>query len=269
MKNAILAAAFAGISCSLLGVFVVTMKISFIGVCMSHAAFAGAILGVLLSVNPILMAFLFCAISAAIIGPLSDRGELFPDASLGIIFSLMLGLAFLFMGLLSGPKTQALGLIWGSILTVTKNNVWLLFGLTMLVILAIVSFYKEIQAVIFDRELALAAGVSATAIIYGLYFLTGATITASFSIVGGLLIFSLIINPAAAAYQLTYSLKKMFLLSALFGVFSGWAGLAISYLFNLPSGASIIIISSLIFAAAAIYSPKRRKSCCCNKTGEE
>jgi len=265
MKNAILAAAFVGISCSLLGVFVVTMKISFIGVCMSHAAFAGAILGVLLNVNLILMAFLFCVISAAIIGPLSDRGEFSPDASLGIIFSLMLGLAFLFMGLLSGPKTQVLGFMWGSILTVTKSNVWLLFGLTTLVILSIVSFYKEIQAVIFDRELALAAGVSATAIIYGLYFLTGATITASFSAVGGLLIFSLIINPAAAAYQLTYSLKKMFLFSALFGVFSGWMGLLISCIFNLPSGASIIIISSLIFAAAAIYSPKRRKVCCNEK----
>jgi len=265
MKNAILAAAFAGISCSLLGVIVVTMKISFIGVCMSHAAFAGAILGVLLNVNPILMAFLFCAISAAIIGPLSDRGEFSPDASLGIIFSLMLGLAFLFMGLLSGPKTQVLGFMWGSILTVTKSNVWLLFGLTILVILSITGFYKEIQAVIFDRELALAAGVSATAIIYGLYFLTGAAITASFSAVGGLLIFSLIINPAAAAYQLTYSLKKMFLLSALFGVLSGWIGLAFSYFFNSPSGASIIIVSSLIFAVAAIYSPKRRKSYCCNK----
>jgi manganese/iron transport system permease protein len=73
-----------------------------------------------------------------------------------------------------------------------------------------------------------------------------------------LLIFSLIINPAAAAYQLTYNLKRMFFLSALFGVLSGWAGLFVSYLFNFPSGATIVIVSSLIFAVATAFSPKRR-----------
>ena len=65
-------------------------------------------------------------------------------------------------------------------------------------------------------------------------------------------------NPAAAAYQLTYSMKRMFLLAALFGVLSGWMGLGISYLFNIPSGATIVITSSFIFLLTAIFSPKRK-----------
>jgi manganese/iron transport system permease protein len=119
-------------------------------------------------------------------------------------------------------------------------------------------FYKEIQATVFNRSIALSVGLPATLILYGILFLTGATVTASLRSIGGLLIFSLILNPAAAAYQLTYSMKKMFLLSALFGVLSSWAGLFFSYLFDIPSGATIVITSSLIFLLAAVFSPKRK-----------
>ena len=101
-------------------------------------------------------------------------------------------------------------------------------------------------------------GIPATIILYAILFLTGSTITASFSSIGGLLIFSLILNPAAAAYQLTYNMKKMFFLSAVFGVLSSWAGLLFSYWLNIPSGATIVITSSLIFLIAVLFSPKRR-----------
>ena len=140
----------------------------------------------------------------------------------------------------------------------TDANLILLAGVCGVVVALAVLFYKEIQAVLFHREMALAVGIPANAIFYALLFLTGATITASFKAIGGLLIFSLIINPAAAAYQLTYSLKRMFLLSTLFGVLSGWMGLLASYLFNVPSGAVIIVTSSLIFALATLLSPKRK-----------
>ena len=258
MQNAILAALLSGIACSFVGVFVVTMRISFIGVCLSHAAFSGALLGVLVGFNPLVGAFVFSLLAAAVVGPLADRGEFNPDTAIGIIFSLMLGLAFLFMGLMPGPKTLALGLLWGSILTVTNANIILLAAVCGVVVTLVALFFKEIQAVTFHREIALAVGIPASTIFYGLLFLTGATITASFSAVGGLLIFSLIINPAAAAYQLTYSLKRIFILSALFGLLSWLLGLLASYLFDVPSGAVIIIVSSLIFALATLVSPKRK-----------
>jgi manganese/iron transport system permease protein len=258
MQNAILAAFLGGVACATVGVFVVLMGISFIGVCLSHAAFAGALLGVLLGFDPLLGAFLFSLGTAAIIGPLASRGELNLDTSIGVLFSLMLGLAFIFMGLMSGPKTEMLGLLWGSILTVTRTDLILLGIVTSAVVALVVLFYKEIQAVIFNREIALAVGIPASLILYGILFLTGSTITVSLSPIGGLLIFSLIINPAAAAYQLTYSLKKMFLLSAIFSVVSGWIGLSASYLFNAPSGAAIIVTSSLIFGLASLFSPKRK-----------
>ncbi len=258
MQNAILSALLGGIACATIGVFVVLMHMPFIGVAMSHAAFAGALLGLWLGFNPLVGAFTFSLLSAAIIGPLADRGELSPETSLGVIFSLMLGLAFLFMGLMPDTKSGAFELLWGSILTNTSGDIILLAVVTVVVVGLVLIFYKEIQATIFHRNLALAVGLPATLILYGILFLTGATITASLRSIGGLLIFSLILNPAAAAYQLTYSMKRMFLLSAGFGVLAGWAGLLISYLLNIPSGATIVITSSVIFMVAAIFSPKRR-----------
>jgi len=258
MQNAILTAFLGGIACSTVGVFVVLMHMPFIGVAMSHAAFAGALLGLWLGFNPLIGAFAVSLLSAAIIGPLADRGELNPETSLGVIFSLMLGLAFLFMGLMPGTKSPALELLWGSILTNTRGDIILLGIVTAVVVGVVFAFYKEIQSTIFHRDMARSVGILATVVLYGVLFLTGATITATLSSIGGLLIFSLILNPAAAAYQLTYSMKRMFLLSAGFGVLSGWVGLLFSYLFDVPSGATIVVTSSVIFMIAAIFSPKRK-----------
>jgi manganese/iron transport system permease protein len=258
MQNAILSAVLGGVACGLIGVFVVLMGLPFIGVAMSHAAFAGAMLGLWLEFDPLLGAFVASFIAAAIIGPLADRGELSPDTSVGVIFSLMLGLAFLFMGLMPGTKSGALEILWGSILTNTRSDVLLLGIVAAVVVGVIIAFYKEFQATIFHRDMALSVGIPATAIFYGILFLTGATITASLRPIGGLLIFSLILNPAAAAYQLTYSMKRMFLIAAGFGVLSGLVGLFISYLFNIPSGATIVITSSVIFLISNLISPKRK-----------
>ncbi|MFC1871221.1 metal ABC transporter permease [Chloroflexota bacterium] len=258
MQNAILAAFLGGIACATIGVFVVLMHMPFIGVCMSHSAFAGALLGLWLGFDPLIGAFALSLLAAAIVGPLADRGELNPETSVGVIFSLMLGLGFLFMGLMPGTKSGALELLWGSILTNTRSDIILLAAVTVVVLGLVVVFYKEIQATIFHRDMAISVGIPATIALYGILFLTGATITATLRSIGGLMIFGLILNPAAAAYQLTYSMKRMFLLSAGFGVLSGWIGLLFSYLFDIPSGATIVVTSSVIFMVATIFSPKMK-----------
>lgn len=258
MQNAVIAGLCGGITCAVVGVFVVTMHLSFIGVCIAHAAFAGALLGVWAGFDPLLGALVFSLIAAAVIGPLADRGELSPDTSIGIVFSLMLGLAFLFMGLMPGAKTEALNLFWGSILTVSRRDLIFLGAVALMMIGLVAVFYKEIMAVVCHRQVAVAVGIPAALVFYGILFATGVTVTASLQSIGGLLVYSLILNPAAAAYQLTYNLKRMLLIASAFGILSCWAGLAASYLFDLPSGASIVIVSSIIFGLAVVFSPKRK-----------
>jgi manganese/iron transport system permease protein len=258
MQNAVLAAFLGGIACGTIGVFVVLMHMPFIGIAMSHAAFAGALLGLWLGFNPLVGAFAFSLLAAAIIGPLADRGGLSPEVSLGVIFSFMLGIGFLFMGIMPGTRSSALELLWGSILTNTGSDILVLAVVTVVVVVLVFTFFKEIQATVFNRKIALSVGLPATLILYGVLFLAGATVTASLRSIGGLLIFALILNPAAAAYQLTYSMKRMFILSAAFGVLSGWIGLLLSYLFDIPSGATIVLTSSVIFILTAVFSPKRK-----------
>jgi manganese/iron transport system permease protein len=266
LQRALLAGFCAGVSCSIVGVFVVTMHLSFMGVCIAHAAFAGALLGLWLEINPMLGALVFSLATAALIGPLSDRGELSPDTSIGILFSFMLGLGFLFMGMMPGARTAALNLLWGKILTVTQEDLFFLALNTVMVVGVLLLFFKEIQAVLCHRAVALAVGIPATLVFYGMLFLTGVTITVSLPCIGGLLVYCLVLNPAAAAFQLTFSLPKMFLLAALFGVLSCWLGLAASYLWDLMAGASIILASTLIFALATLFSPKRKVMSCPNPT---
>ncbi len=258
IQRALLASVLGGASCGIVGVWVILMRTPFVGVAMSHAAFAGAIFGLLLGVNPLLTALALCLGSAALIGPLADRAEFDIGVSTGVLFSLVLGLAFLGMGLIRGPKTRALNLIWGNILVLSRQDVLLLAIVAALLVLLLGLLFKEIQAVLFDREVARASGIRERAIFYLLLVLTGTVVTLNLNTIGGLLIFSLIVNPPSAAYQLTYRLRTMFVLSAGFGVLSCLLGLGFSYVLNVPSGALIIIASSLIFGLALLFSPKRR-----------
>lgn len=257
-QRAILAALFAGIACSVVGVLVVTMRISFLGVCMSHAAFAGALLGLVISANPMWLAILASLVAAGALGPLADRGDFAPDTAIGIVFSSAMGVSFLLLSIIPGPKTEALSLLWGSVLTVTQSSLHLLAAVAAGAVLVIGLFFKEIQTVIFNRDLAKSLGLPATWVFYGILVLSGLTTTASLGAIGGLLVFSLIVNPAAAAYQLTYSLKKMFVIAAAIGVASGWIGLVLSWRLNLPTGALIILVSCAFFVLANAFSPKRR-----------
>ncbi|WP_461208818.1 metal ABC transporter permease [Desulfocurvus sp. DL9XJH121] len=258
MQKALLAGILGGVSCAVTGVLVVTMRITAIGTCMAHAAFAGALAGMLLGLDGMVTAFVFSLGVAALIGPLSDRADFAPETVVGIVFSAMLGVAFLCIGLMPGPKSQALNLFWGSILTVAERDLWVMGAVCAALLAGLALFFKEIQAVLCHRGVALAAGIPATAVYYAMLFATGATVTASLRSIGGLLIYSLIVNPAAAAYQLSYKLKHIFILASLFGVASCWGGLAASYLFDVPSGAVIVVLSTALFVACTLLSPKKR-----------
>jgi manganese/iron transport system permease protein len=254
----LVAAVLGGLVCGVVGVWVVMMNIPFVGVAMSHAAFAGAVTGLLLGINPLLTAALFCVAASLLIGPMAERADIEPNVSLGIIFSVVLGFAFLAIGLMRGPRAEALNMIWGSILLVSGRDLALMASATGAVLLFLGLFYKEIQAVLYNREIARAVGIPERALFFAMLVLCGLSVTANLSTIGGLLIFSLIVNPPSAAFQLTYRLRTMYLLSALFGVISCLVGLFVSWLTDAPAGAVIIITSSVVFGLALILSPKRR-----------
>jgi len=259
-RNAVLASLLCGVGCPVIGVFIVSMRIPFIGVALSHAAMAGAVFAILLGIDPLWCGFGLAVGVSFLIGPLADRSRLDPNISLGVIFSLSMGLAFLGIGLAPEPKNEMMGLIWGNILLLSRQDLIRMAVVTGTGLVLIALFYKEFKAVMFSRALAAAVGIRERFVYYLLLVLCGATVTVNLDTVGGLMLFSMIVNPAAAAYQFTYRMGRLFVLSALLGVFSAGTGILFSSFFNLPSGACVVISSSAVFGLAVLVSPKRRQA---------
>lgn len=260
VQNALWACIFGGGGLSLIGVFITLMEMPFLGISMSHSAFLGGIIGLLLGFNPLAGAFLICALSGLVIGPLADKTDSSTNNMLAIIFTATMGIAFLLLSFIPGPKSEALNLIWGSILTISRTEIIILSFIVTASVLLILIFYKELSAVLFHREIAASCGIPEKTFSYAIIFISGMIISASLDIVGGLLLFSLLVNPASAANQLSYNLKFLFILSAVFGIISCLGGLVLSYFFNIPTGAVVVLVSTLIYLLSAFFSPKKKRT---------
>jgi ABC-type Mn2+/Zn2+ transport system permease subunit len=154
----------------------------------------------------------------------------------------------------------ALSIIWGSIFSVSSSDVMALLVLAVVVLLFTTGLKKEIMATLFDRRMAEASGVNTRAIYYSVLVLTGLAVALSLELVGGLLVFALIINPASTAYQFSSDMKRIILLTPLIGVVTCLLGYGISWQLDLPVGSTIIIVSAVVLAVAIAVSPKRRRA---------
>ncbi|MEA2055183.1 MAG: metal ABC transporter permease [Candidatus Thermoplasmatota archaeon] len=259
--TSILGSILAGFVCSTVGTFVVRMNLSSIGYCMSHAAFAGAAFGIMMSIDPLLSAILFSFGTALVIGPLAEKAKLDSNIIIGFLFSVTIALAFIFLNLIPGQAASgtALRILWGSIFAVTYNDLIFLGILSFTLILFIVVFYKEILSVMFNRKLAEASGINTRAFYFAILFFTGFAVSLSLRLVGGLLVFALIVNPTSSTYQFFFDFKKIIIFSPLIGIVSCLAGFWVSLITDFPIGASIVIVSAIIFALSIVISPKRKK----------
>jgi ABC-type Mn2+/Zn2+ transport system permease subunit len=126
--------------------------------------------------------------------------------------------------------------------------------------LALVYFvWKELFAIMFNRKLAEADGINTKPFIYMIIFLAGVVVTFSLKLVGGLLIYALLFNPASTVLQFSENMRKVIVYSPLVGMITTVTGLLVSLFFDLPVGSCIVIVSTIVFAFALLLSPKRRR----------
>jgi ABC-type Mn2+/Zn2+ transport system permease subunit len=259
MQRALVAGALIGAVCAVIGVYVVLRGMSFIGAGIAHASFGGVALGYLLGVNPVLTAVGFCLAVAWGIGFVARRGQVREDAAIGIFFAASMAFGVLLIGLMHGYNVDLFGYLFGSILAVTMQDLWLTLGLGLAVLAVVGLFFKELLFVTFDQEMAEVAGVPATKLYFLLLGLVALTVVLSIKVVGIVLVSALIVTPAAAAYQLTEDFRRMMALAALIGAASAVGGLMLSYWLDTASGATIVLLATLVFFAAAAASPRRRR----------
>ncbi|TET25764.1 MAG: metal ABC transporter permease [Candidatus Bathyarchaeum sp.] len=261
MQRALIACILAGFLMGLIGVFVVRMRLSAIGYSMTHGAFAGAALGVATATNPLVTGLLFASGTAFLIGPIADKARLHADTITSILFPLNMALAFVFLTLTPevGLSSQVANVLWGSIISMTNTDLVYLTTLFAATLAIIYFVWKELFAIMFNRKLAEADGINTKPFIYMIIFLAGVVITFSLKLVGGLLIYALIFNPASTALQFSENMRKVVIASPLIGMSTTVSGLVVSLFFDLPVGSCIVIVSTIVFVIALLLSPKRRK----------
>ena len=254
-------AVLAGICLGIMSVFVTQMKLSVLGVTMSHAAFAGAALGFLLGIDDIALAVIFALAVAAVLGPLADKAKTHAEVVTGAMFPLTVALAFLFLSL--NPESVKGGgmipLLWGSILALTPLKVMLLGLLSLGIVVLVFLFSKELRSILLHRKLAESSGIRTWVFYYLILFLAGAVAAINLKLLGGILIFVLLVTPAATVSQFSYDIKKILIVAPAVGAIFCLLGFMFSYLLDLPVGCMIALISSLTFIFSIFISPKRRR----------
>jgi manganese/iron transport system permease protein len=250
-----LGALFGGAGCGLAGFLLLSLDLPFLAVCLAHSALAGAVLGLLAGLPATPCAFVGALAAAALLGPASDKLRLSASTLSGILFSVSMGLAFLGIGMASQARSPSMSLLWGNLLLLDWPRLAASATVTLLGFLLAWRFRKAVMAVLFSRPIALSSGLPAAAILYAIILWCGLVITVNLEAVGGLMLYSLLVNPAAAARQLTKRFAPALLLSILLAALSAAAGLGLALLVDWPVGATIVLVSAALFAASSLHRP--------------
>ena len=257
--KALLTAFMTSISCGLIGSYIVSRRIVFIGGGITHTSFGGIGLGYYLGVNPVITAAIFGVLSAIGIKAASDKADIREDSAIGIFWALGMALGIIFIYLTPGYAPDLMTYLFGNILMVSMTDIYIITGLGIVASAVFYFLFNEIHSIAFDEEFAKTQGIRVNLINYTLISLVALTIVFNIKVVGIILVMSLLTIPQTAASVITKNFKTMIFLSIIIAVISSFAGLVISYYFNIPSGASIIFSSVIIFVIIKLFYNLRRK----------
>jgi manganese/iron transport system permease protein/iron/zinc/copper transport system permease protein len=247
-RHGILVATLVGALCGMIGVSIVLRKMSYIGHGLSHSVFGGAVVSYLIHWNFYIGAGLWGFLSALIINFTARKRSIGADAAIGIVTtaSFALGVALISRTRKFARNFEAA--LWGNILGVTMRDIVVISAVTVAVAFGMFFFYKQLLFTTFDPELAPVYGVPTQWVDAGFALALAATIVASMNIVGVTLIAAAIVIPPTTARLLTHSFGMVIVLSTAIGAITGFAGMYLSYYYDIASGASIVLLSASIFA---------------------
>lgn len=258
-QNALMGALLVSILCGIVGTYIVVRRLVFISGGITHASFGGLGLGFFLGWNPVFTASLFAVLSAFGVQWLSRREDVREDSAIAVFWSFGMALGILFIFLTPGYMPGMTEFLFGNILTITRPDLAVYFGLTVIVALFFLFFYRSILYIAFDSEFAKTQHLPVRFIEYSMMFFIALTIVLSIRLIGIVLLMSMLTVPQMTANLYTKSFSRMIFLSVVFAVLASVAGLFLSYLMNVPSGALIILVSITIYSLCKIgFSIRKR-----------
>ncbi len=252
IQNALAAAILASIACGIIGVYVVVKKIVSITGGIAHASFGGVGFGYFLGINPMLGVLPFSLISALVMGTVGRKSKIPEDSAIGILWSLGMAIGVIFVYLTPGYAPDLMTYLFGNILTVPRFDIYLMLALDIVIVGSVYLLYKEFLALCFDEEFTTVQGLPAEKLYLFLLCIIALTIVVLIKVVGIILVIALLTIPACLSRKFTHNLKQMMLISIAFGTVISIAGIGLSYVLDVPSGATIILVLSFVYGFASV-----------------
>lgn len=251
MLRALVVSVLVGIMCPLLGSYVVTRGLSFMGDALAHAVLPGMVAGYVVGMNPLIATVPAAAAVAFLIGYVSRRTGISEDASIGILFAGLFALGLALLTIAEGLPVNLEDLLLGQVLGVSSTDLVITAGLAALVLAVLYGFHKELVFASFDPSGAAVAGLPTGRLDYLLLLLLALVIVIALQAVGIVLVMAMLVTPAATAHLLVRRFVSVMALGAALGATSAAAGLYLSFYLDIPSGPAMTLVAVGIFVVVA------------------
>ena len=239
--------------CPLIGVFLVPRRLSLIADTLAHVALAGVAIGLLMGASPIVGALIVTVVGALGMERLRSHGALQGDAALAVFLSGGFALAVVLISLARGFNADLFAILFGSILTVSPADVWLISALGALVVATILLSYRRLFVITLHEDLARTSGVPVTVLNLMLTLLTALTTVVAMRMVGVLLVSAMIVIPTLTGFSLGKSFRRATTVAMVVALAAVGIGLTAAYYLSLAAGGAVVLTALLIFAAVAVF----------------
>ena len=254
MTRALIVGVMVSLCASILGVILVLKRYSLIGHGLAEVGFAALSVALAFDLPPLYVSTPLVIAASFVIMFVSQRNKVGGDVAIGIAASAALAFGVLVTALTRGMNLDVCAYMFGSILAMTKEDVVLSVALSLFVTGLFVLFYNRLFLITYNEDYARSMGINVTLYQFLISFLTALTVVLGMRMMGTLLISSLIILPAVTARRLVSSFLALVVLSACISLICFTVGLALSFIGNLPTGASIVSVNVAVLTGAVLAS---------------
>ena len=252
MQRALLATLIVAVACAVVGAFVVSKGLAFMGDALAHASFAGIALALLLRRSIYLGAAAAAVVMSLAITLVSRRGRVSADTASGVLFAGAFSLGIVLISPARNYTVDLFAYVFGNVLGIGNEDVVVIAGTGLVVILTVVLLYRELVFVAFDPVMAEAEGIPVGLLQSLLLGLIGLTVMAAVKALGIVLVVAMLVTPAATASMLTHRFHGIMLLGAALAAIASVVGLYVAFYANVASGASTVLVSTLLFLAVLL-----------------
>ncbi|HEX9532466.1 MAG TPA: metal ABC transporter permease [bacterium] len=257
MQRALAAGLMIGIIAPIIGVFIVLRRLSLIADTLSHVALAGVAAGLLFKTYPVAGALIASLVGAVGIERLRGSGRLFGEAALAVFLSGGFAVAVVLISLARGFNTDLFSYLFGAITVVQPVDLWVIFALGLVVLVAVGILHKELFAITFDEEAARVQGVPVETLNMLLTALVAVTVVLAMRIVGILLTSALLVIPTITALRVARNFRHTMWIAVFCSLFAVVAGMTMSFYLDIAAGGAIVLMALLLFGVASVIPHSR------------